>query len=142
MEFTDYQKALDELGIENNIEEQISKLNIEYNMSDSPKGTILSESEIVSVTKNGRKIYSGFPQGEASDMVVLIWLKEVLRLENPEIVGLWWSENYDPDNLSAPRGVILPECVGDFKVDSSCFIDEEADMPPVEVIEFPPSLKP
>jgi hypothetical protein len=42
-------------------------------------------------------------------MAVIIWLKEVLKPQMPNVVGLWWDENLDPLNLSAPRGVILPE---------------------------------
>lgn len=39
--------------------------------------------------------------------------------------GIWWNETYDPDNLSAPRGVILPHVVTRWQATASDFVEDE-----------------
>lgn len=147
MEFNDYRKALLEIDIDVNgdIEGQIAELDDEFNMQDSPKGTILTENKILSITTKGHSVYSGFVEGDNDDMSVIIWLKEVLSLDYPDIVGVWWNENYDPLCWSAPRGVILHDRLIDFKISIAdvSFDDEEIleTMPESIVVEMSYGLK-
>jgi 8-oxo-dGTP pyrophosphatase MutT (NUDIX family)/GNAT superfamily N-acetyltransferase len=39
----------------------------------------------------------------AFDLLVTVYAEEQLDCD-----GVWWEDNYDPENLSAPRGVIFP----------------------------------
>ena len=104
-----------------------------------------TKNEIVSITTKGHSVYSGFVEGDNADIAVIIWLKEVLSPDYLNIVGVWWSENYDPMNLSAPRGVILPDRLSYFKVSISDVSSDDEEiletMPESIVIEISYGLK-
>jgi len=51
---------------------------------------------------------------DATDAVILAW-----AMHNPDVAdrldGVWWAERYDPDALSAPRGGIFPDRLGQWR---------------------------
>jgi len=54
----------------------------------------------------------GPKDGDATDAVIMGWAMEHLpTFATERVYGLWWNETYEPDNLSAPRGGILPPFV-------------------------------
>lgn len=80
-----------------------------------PGGSLLSEEPALVLTEEGDRRAHGFGRsGDATDMVAMFFAEDVLRAELPDLVGVWWRETYDPVALSAPRGAILPCCVGEF----------------------------
>lgn len=48
---------------------------------------------------------------QAEDYAIIAYAEQVLGVD-----GCWWEDDYDPDTLSCPRGVILPEKVASWKV--------------------------
>ena len=48
------------------------------------------------------------------DGLTILWADRVLAPQLPELAGLWWDEDYAPDNLSCPRGGILPSRLDGF----------------------------
>lgn len=50
------------------------------------------------------------------DGAIILFSREVLAKLDPGIVGIWWEEDYDPLNLSCPRGGVFPEKVESFKI--------------------------
>lgn len=42
----------------------------------------------------------------ALDLIASVYAEDVLRID-----GVWWNDTYDPQLLSAPRGVIVPSMV-------------------------------
>ena len=38
-------------------------------------------------------------------ILATVWVQET----DNDFEGVWWEDDYDPDNLSAPRGVIVPK---------------------------------
>lgn len=71
----------------------------------------------VILTKAGRKRAGGrLDGGDNTDMALAFWAEDVLRIENPNVVGVWWDETFEPESLSAPRGGIFPSLVRAFSV--------------------------
>lgn len=64
------------------------------------------------------------------DLVLPIWAHEVHGVS-----GVWWNDDHDPWNLSAPRGVIRPESLSEWRIepigydpdDEDCVDDEDDD---------------
>ncbi len=54
-------------------------------------------------------------ESDAENGAILLYTREVLAPDDPEIMGVWWDEVADPDALSYPRGGILPERLGAFE---------------------------
>lgn len=52
-------------------------------------------------------------------------LTTVWATENTTLDGVWWEDRYDPDNLSCPRGVILPG-----RLDTWAKVPEQKAAPP------------
>jgi hypothetical protein len=59
------------------------------------------------------------------DGLIILYTDRVIRQINPDICGLWWDETYDPDNLSCPRGGILPDALKEFKISAEHEVDDE-----------------
>ena len=49
-------------------------------------------------------------QIDAFDFLALVWAMET----QPQLLGIWWTETYDPDALSAPRGGVFPDRLPQF----------------------------
>lgn len=47
---------------------------------------------------------------------LILWAREVLLPEDPDLVGIWWNEDHDPQSLSCPRGGIFPERLELFEI--------------------------
>jgi len=61
----------------------------------------------------------------AFDLLVTVYAEEQLECD-----GVWWDDNYNPENLSAPRGVIFPNKLSTWskkKVDWEGYDTEEED---------------
>lgn len=70
---------------------------------------------ITSLTELGRRRAAGFGDGiDAWDFAVMFWAEDVLRPEDPTVMGVWWRERFAPELLSAPRGAIFDEAVSGF----------------------------
>lgn len=41
---------------------------------------------------------------DAFDHLLTVWCEDT----RPDLDGIWWDDDFDPDAMSAPRGVILP----------------------------------
>jgi hypothetical protein len=81
------------------------------------------------LTEAGSERACGYPMNEdAWDINVMFWTEDVLRRQLPNIMGVWWNENYDPMALSAPRGAIFPSCVSEFHVCPASNLLDEDDM--------------
>jgi hypothetical protein len=83
----------------------------------------------------------GLNQTESTDMALMIFVER----HCPDIDGLWWTEQYDPLALSAPRGGILPDRLARWTATpvSRHRVDDEIALP--EASEMPvhqPALKP
>lgn len=52
---------------------------------------------------------------DAADIAITFWTEDVLQQEHPDVVGVWWQEEYEPENLSAPRGAILPSRINEIE---------------------------
>lgn len=77
------------------------------------EGSIRKRREHV-LTAAGAATSGGKAGDPAFDMICLIHLRDIVRPQAPGAVGLWWTERYSPETLSAPRGGVLPECVQEF----------------------------
>ena len=53
--------------------------------------------------------------GDYWDGIVILYAREVMAPKEPRLAGLWWDEDYDPSNLSCPRGAILPSRLSQFE---------------------------
>lgn len=47
---------------------------------------------------------------QVEDVLTTVWVEEVAT----DFVGVWWDDDFDPERLSAPRGVIVPRAFGDW----------------------------
>lgn len=54
--------------------------------------------------------FSSLKDRNAFDLVAIAWAEDTL----PQVDGVWWTEDYDPAGLSAPRGGIFPSRVRDW----------------------------
>lgn len=52
------------------------------------------------------------------DAIVLLYVREVVMVKTPLVVGIWWDEAYSCEDRSAPRGTIFPEALGAFEVET------------------------
>lgn len=50
------------------------------------------------------------------DGAVILYARDVLTRDMPDLVGIWWDEEYNPLSLSCPRGGIFPDRIADFDV--------------------------
>lgn len=64
---------------------------------------------------------------KADDFALQFWLEDILRERMPQVVGLYWDEEFDPGNLSAPRAAIIPEALESMKKEivSTRYLDED-----------------
>lgn len=46
-------------------------------------------------------------RSDCTDYALILWAENVLKKKIPNLAGCWWKENFDPDNLSAPRGGVF-----------------------------------
>jgi hypothetical protein len=78
----------------------------------------------------------------STDAAIMMWVEDVLRTSNPELVGLWWDENYDPASLSAPRGAIFPSMFSLFEATRVSAVPDDDELldaaPETETIDFHP----
>lgn len=80
-----------------------------------PGGSLVSEEVSLMLTEAGVARASGYqPGGDATDIAAMFYAEDVLRPEMPELVGVWWRDDYDPMAYTAPKGAILPCCVQEF----------------------------
>lgn len=49
---------------------------------------------------------------------VLLYAREVILPKRPLMVGVWWSELPDPANKSGPYGVLFPEALTEYTVET------------------------
>ena len=61
---------------------------------------------------------------DAFDFLALVFTEQML----PDADGLWWSEIFDPEALSAPRGGILPDRLARFNVRPISFASVDDDV--------------
>ena len=47
---------------------------------------------------------------DVEQILATVWVEE----QAPGLHGVWWQDDYDPDRLSAPRGVIAASKIGDW----------------------------
>lgn len=66
---------------------------------------------------------SDIERREAFDFVALVWVEDT----QPQLDGLWWSEDYEPESLSAPRGGILPSRLDRWNAlqDDLCCVEDD-----------------
>ena len=57
--------------------------------------------------------------GDDLEALVPVWVEDMTDLD-----GVWWQDSFDPDRLSAPRGVIVPSKLAEWQVRK---LDEEID---------------
>lgn len=52
------------------------------------------------------------------DAIVLLYVREVVMVKTPLVVGIWWDEAESREDKSGPRGTIFPEALGAFEVET------------------------
>lgn len=68
--------------------------------------------------------------GDATGDLVILWAEDVLAAEIPDLCGVWWTDRYDPDALSAPRGVVFASALPGMTVSrAATWPDDEEEMP-------------
>jgi hypothetical protein len=88
-------------------EEAISEIKFE----DDDIAPVITPVRIPVLTEIGAKrccVHPGFvKRNDCTDYALILWAENVLKKEIPNLAGCWWKENFDPDNLSAPRGGVF-----------------------------------
>lgn len=46
---------------------------------------------------------------------LILFSEQVIAATNPDVMGIWWEDDYDPDRLSCPRGGIFPDRLHHFE---------------------------
>jgi hypothetical protein len=64
---------------------------------------------------------------DAFDYVTIAWAQEKL---SDSVSGVWWTEVFDPDSNSAPRGGIFPDQIKHFSIDCSVEFDYAGESEP------------
>lgn len=108
----------------------ISRLDEELGFPSSATSAV-EETAVWVLTDVGHERAAQFERDrDATDIAVMFWAEDVLRRQMPEVVGVWWPEVYEPEHLSAPRGAILPSCIGRFetKMVEPGAVDEDEDL--------------
>jgi hypothetical protein len=78
---------------------------------------------------------------DSLDHLISFWAEDVIRAKLPNLVGVWWNELYEPDNLSAPRGGIFPSSIASKQLNISpgyaTYPEDEEDLiaPPTFMID-------
>lgn len=115
-----------------------------------PGGSLVSCEEALVLTGAGDARALGFGRDtNASDIAAMFYAEDVLRPAMPDLLGVWWGSDYEPLGYRAPKGAILPSCVGAFSARETGWDgvpdDEEllAELPDtrkveVELAEAPP----
>lgn len=96
MEFSSRQEALEEVG---HLDEG------EYALTERP-GWAPTKTLLEAMGHNVER--ADRPSPNALECALTIWA------EKNGLDGVWWEDAYDPDRLSAPRGVIFKEKVPTF----------------------------
>lgn len=86
-----------------------------------PGGCLVGRMAILALTEAGKSRALGYPGDEAADIAAMFYVEDVLRPASPELVGVWWRDEYDPMAWRAPRGAILPGCLGGFQAVETSF---------------------
>lgn len=116
MSFTDEAQARMEADCLDYEDEEIPSENGET--LDPIEGMILTEAAMAALER--------WPEATmAQDGITILWAREVLALENPDLVGVWWNDDKNPEALSCPRGGIFPERLAEFRI-----YDEHGCAPP------------
>jgi len=64
----------------------------------------------------------------AADGLLILWAREVLLPEMPDVVGIWWDDDHDPNGLSCPRGGVFPERLDRFEI-----ANDHGALPPIRM---------
>lgn len=77
------------------------------------------------ITKRGMKVLERWPSPfwEWEQAVIALYVRKVVIVKRPYVVGVWWSEPDRPDAGCAPSGYIFPERLHHFEVE-----DEEGEV--------------
>ena len=82
----------------------------------APDGSCVEPVEDLVLTEAGEERLDRWRNDiQGFDGALILFCREVIRKENPDIVGIWWDETYDPDMFSCPRGGLFPECLPEFE---------------------------
>lgn len=81
--------------------------------------------EITDAIKTTPKLDARTRNAPGNDLepLVPVWVED-----NTDLDGVWWQDSFDPERLSAPRGVIVPSKVATWsakKLDDDPYDDEE-----------------
>lgn len=103
---------------------------LEARYATTPPGGSFVYSEAVCVlTGRGNVRAKGFGRDiDATEMAVMFWAEDVLRKSMPSVIGVWWREEFDPDNLSAPRGAVFPSCLKRLDICEVSSIDDDEEL--------------
>lgn len=83
----------------------------------SASGTPVDEVDGVLLTDEGMEALERWhDQTMGPEGALILWAREVLFPDNPDLVGIWWNEDLDPQSLSCPRGGIFPERLDRFDI--------------------------
>lgn len=87
------------------------------------------------------------------DLAAMFWAEDVLRSVHPDVVGVWWSDPYEPGRGEgqAPRAAILPGALHEFQKrqitwdhvrDDEVMLEEVAEARVIEIDTPSPAPRP
>jgi hypothetical protein len=82
----------------------------------APDGSCIESVEEIVLTEKGIAGLERWHDPQwGYDGALILFCREVIAAEDPDIVGIWWNDDYDPVNLSCPRGGIFPDRIDEFE---------------------------
>ncbi len=84
----------------NTREEAEDQVNWDISDADNDDGSSIEETSHLQFTKDYPR--RGADLGNVEDLLIVEW-----AMQHENVDGVWWNDNLDPANYSAPRGVLL-----------------------------------
>lgn len=78
---------------------------------DEEDHDIVATSTVVPTARMHERVGFEVPAGLAADQAIICYFEA----DHPEVDGMWWEDRFDPDALSAPRGVIFRRSIDQVK---------------------------
>lgn len=104
---------------------------IEIGNGPALDGTCVEEFFDLVLTEKGMAMLERWGDPKSGyEGALILFCRQILAPSDRDIVGIWWKDDYDPENLSCPRGGIFPERIDEFDRSPRSDLDDEVDPSP------------